>query len=78
MGKYHANHTIHHDGDMIPHGKVVELDDAAVAHLVERGHLRKAHADEEVSHVHKPKPAKDGASADTRGNGKNARNDKDR
>lgn len=55
MGKYHTNHTIQHDGDEIPHGKVVELPDAEVAHLIERGHLRKAHADEEVNHVHKPK-----------------------
>lgn len=55
MGKYHTNHTIQHNGDEIPHGKIVELPDHEVEHLVERGHLRKAHADEEVSHVHKPK-----------------------
>lgn len=58
MAKFHTKHTIHHDGEELPHGHVIELDDETAAPLLKKGHLAKADADAEVTHTHtiKPKP----------------------
>lgn len=49
MAKFHVKHTIHHDGDVLPHGHVVELDEEIATPLLKKGHLAKANADEKIT-----------------------------